>query len=100
MEIRCQNTGDNNENDLQSSRLARKEQSQWDREYRYTLWGTTIPLLAVVGFDMGTYNEGDENRFHIRQTSVTGITVIGSSWRCLHFCFRSRVVRISIESFQ
>lgn len=45
MEIRCQNTGDNNENDLQSSRLARKEQSQSDRsiathygEQRFRYW--------------------------------------------------------------
>jgi len=45
MEIRCQNTGDNNENDLQSSRLARKEQSQWNRsiathygEQRFRYW--------------------------------------------------------------
>ena len=53
--------------------------------------GKTIPLLVAAGFDMGTYNKGDENRFHIRQTSVTGIAVIESSWRCSHYSVTSEL---------
>ena len=49
MEIRCQNTGDNNENDLQSSRLARKEQSQWDRSIA-THHGENDSVTGCCGF--------------------------------------------------